>query len=383
MSMLQHRPSGFLARAARAPSWLARHGLGWTLGTRFLVVTHRGRRSGRVLHTPLEVVDRVPGTGELLVISAWGDEADWLRNIRAHPALEIAVGGHRFVPRQRFLGEDEALVALRRYRRRHPLAFRALCALLGWPAGTDGSLGAIARSHPMVAFAPAAAGRPSGPGEPARVGRPRHEAARTYDRLSRVYDLSEGLFERGRQDLGLRLLAAGEGERILEVGHGTGRCLAAIAEAVGPDGRVAGIDLSPGMHRQAERRLRRTGLEARCDLHVGDATALPFGDGSFDAVFMSFVLELFDTPDIPQVLGECRRVLRPGGRIAVVSLALDPVSGPVARAYLWGHERFPRALDCRPIPVADAIAAAGFEATRSVRSPLFGLRVDAVLARRP
>ena len=94
---------------------------------------------------------------------------------------------------------------------------------------------------------------------------------------------------------------------------GTGHSLAQLADAVGAEGKVFGIDLSEGMRARARERL----------LSCGDATRLSYPDGSIDAVFMSFTLELFDTPEIPQVLAECKRVLRAGGRIGVVAITKE------------------------------------------------------------
>jgi demethylmenaquinone methyltransferase/2-methoxy-6-polyprenyl-1,4-benzoquinol methylase len=215
------------------------------------------------------------------------------------------------------------------------------------------------------------------------VRRPRAEAARTYDRLSRFYDLTEGFFERRHQDIGLGELAAQPGEQILEIGYGTGRCLVAIARSVGPRGKVAGIDISAGMCEVTRKRLRRKGLSDRVDLRVGDAVQLPFEDGSFDAIFSSFCLELFAAADVPILLGECRRVLRPGGRIVVVSMVSTAHTGTVTRVYLWGHEHFPRLIDCRPIPLEAWLGQAGFRPDRVLRSRLFRLPVAVAKATLP
>ncbi|MGZ4108068.1 MAG: class I SAM-dependent methyltransferase [Actinomycetota bacterium] len=212
------------------------------------------------------------------------------------------------------------------------------------------------------------------------VRRPRADAARTYDRLSRIYDITEGLFERSYQDVGLRLLEARPRESVLEIGHGTGRCLVEVARAVGADGSVAGLDISRGMHQVAKRRLSRARLARRVDLRLGDAVALPFRDDSFDAAFTSFCLELFSSADIPVVLAECRRVLRPGGRIVVVALGSTTRPGPMTRAYVWGHAHLPRLLDCRPIAVRELLEQTRFHPTREIRRSLLELPVTVVRA---
>jgi len=213
-----------------------------------------------------------------------------------------------------------------------------------------------------------------------RVTRSRAEARQAYDRASRWYRFLEEPFERRARTVGLDLLDAQAGERVLDLGCGTGGALVALARAVGPEGRVVGVDLAPGMIRQAAARLRRTGLADRAELLVGDASSIRCADASFDALFTAFTLELFDTPEIPLVLAECRRVLRPGGRVAVVSLSRAAPIGWPTRLYERLHDRFPAALDCRPIHARLALEAAGFEHLRSTVIPLWGLRAEAVVA---
>jgi ubiquinone/menaquinone biosynthesis C-methylase UbiE len=190
----------------------------------------------------------------------------------------------------------------------------------------------------------------------------------------------EGYWERRAQRLALDLLDLRPAESVLEVGFGTGHVLRQLAETAGRDGVVAGIDLAPGMVRVTGSRLAARPLPRTPDLVEGDAVHLPFARAAFDAVFSSFVLELFDTPLIPQVLAECRRVLRPGGRIAVVTLTrAGPDRIGLRRLYDWGHERFPAVLDCRPIyPRAD-LEAAGFHTTHDRLLTILGLPVEAVV----
>ncbi len=228
--------------------------------------------------------------------------------------------------------------------------------------------------------------RDPAPPEPWRDGlrpvtRSRDQARRAYDRASRWYGL-EAPFERGPRRAGIRLLAPRPGERILDAGCGPGDALATLARALGPAGRATGVDLSPAMIERAGRRIRDAGLADRVDLRVADAAALPWPDGSFDAVFASFTLELFDTPEIPGVLGEWRRVLRPGGRLVVVSLSRAAPVGRLTHVYERLHDRFPALLDCRPIRAAEAVAACGFAVAGHVVVPLYGLRAEAVLGLR-
>jgi deazaflavin-dependent oxidoreductase (nitroreductase family) len=118
--MLGHPPPrGALRAALQAPRHLYRLRLGWLLGHRFLLLTHRGRHSGRVYQTVVEVVRYDPQTLESIVVSGWGERADWFRNVQATPALAVETGGRRYVPAQRFLAPDEVYQELQAYVRRH------------------------------------------------------------------------------------------------------------------------------------------------------------------------------------------------------------------------------------------------------------------------
>ena len=213
-----------------------------------------------------------------------------------------------------------------------------------------------------------------------RVERSHEQAHASYNRISRFYDLIAGWSEKKGRETGLARLAAKDGERVLEIGFGTGLALRALARAVGETGRVCGLDLSEVMLSLAHTRLDRAGLAARVELRTGDALTLPYPDRSFDAVFMSFVLELFDTPEVPVVLAECRRVLRPGGRIGVVSISASGPKTLVRLAYEWSHRRFPRVVDCRPIPVQAILESGEFSPQSAETIEMWGLGVEIVVA---
>ncbi len=205
----------------------------------------------------------------------------------------------------------------------------------------------------------------------------RWQTRNLYDRISRLYDLLAGPFENRYKVMALEMVGLCPGERVLEVGSGTGWALERIAQQVGRQGRVFGLDLSSGMLRTARNRLSRNGLTPEVGLAQGDAATMPFPDGIFDAVFSSFTLELFDTSDIPIVLSEIRRVLRPEGRLVAVSISKTS-TGPAIRLYEWLHSRFPRYIDCRPIYLERSLRQAGFAIAQTRPAPFLGMVAEVI-----
>jgi arsenite methyltransferase len=118
----------------------------------------------------------------------------------------------------------------------------------------------------------------------------------------------------------LELLDPQAGEDVLGIGSGPGYLACEIAQRVGPRGAVHGVDPSESMLATAA---RRTAGEhaAPVSFGKGDAMALPFPDGSFDAVTATQVYEY--VADMPAALTEARRVLRPGGRLLILDTDWD------------------------------------------------------------
>ncbi len=159
-----------------------------------------------------------------------------------------------------------------------------------------------------------------------------------FDEVAPRYDLTNQVLSAGNAALWriatVKAIAPLPGERILDVACGTGTSTVAI-QAKGAT--AVGVDFSPGMIREAKR--RNPGIE----FVEGDATALPFADGEFDAVTISFGLRNVHEPRL--ALAEMYRVLRPGGRLVVTEFSTPPVG--VVRAAYGGYLRhvLPRLAD--------------------------------------
>ncbi len=152
---LRSRPGRVALAAMRLPRPLYRHGLGRVLGHTFLLVTHRGRKTGVPHQTVAMAVTWNPATKEVVVCSVWG-ETQWIRNLRAHPALRVEIGGEAFTPDQRFLGADDAVAAVLAFGRLHPWRLRILSGILGWSDfASEPGIRTLVAARPFVAFRPA------------------------------------------------------------------------------------------------------------------------------------------------------------------------------------------------------------------------------------
>src|SRR5580765_306740 len=133
-----------------------------------------------------------------------------------------------------------------------------------------------------------------------------------YARLAPIYDFIYGATLQPGRARAMARLAAQAGERILEIGVGTGVALRGYPAGT----RVAAVDLSAPMLHRAQARLRRHRIRhvALCRM---DATHLAFADGSFDAVYAPYVVNVVADP--VRVAHEMMRVCRPGGRLVLVN----------------------------------------------------------------
>jgi ubiquinone/menaquinone biosynthesis C-methylase UbiE len=115
-----------------------------------------------------------------------------------------------------------------------------------------------------------------------------------------------------------------EGMKVLEIGCGSGAFTTFVARAVGEKGEVHALDIQPAMLAQLRKKLRKPENQniQNVELHEGSAYELPFDESSLDLVYLVSVLP--EIPDQARTLAEVRRVLEPGGILAVTEFFPDP-----------------------------------------------------------
>jgi len=153
---LRRRPGRVALWFMRLPKPLYHQGWGRLLGHGFLLITHQGRKTGKRRETVAMALPQHPRKRETVVCSAWGPNTEWMRNLRAHPALQVQIGRDSYVPEQRFLLEDEAVAVATEFREHHPWRLRLFATILGWgDLSSEEAVREWVRSRPFVAFEPA------------------------------------------------------------------------------------------------------------------------------------------------------------------------------------------------------------------------------------
>jgi demethylmenaquinone methyltransferase/2-methoxy-6-polyprenyl-1,4-benzoquinol methylase len=166
--------------------------------------------------------------------------------------------------------------------------------------------------------------------EPARIAAMFDAIAARYDLLNRV--LSGGLDQRWRRRT-VKALRLQSTDTVLDLCAGTADVALAAAPAAA---RVIGVDFSHEMLRLGLDKVRARELGRRITLARGDAMRLPLGSASVDAAVLSFGIRNVQQPDV--ALRELGRVLRPGGRLAILEFGL-PTSRVFRALYLWYSSR--------------------------------------------
>jgi len=168
-----------------------------------------------------------------------------------------------------------------------------------------------------------------------------------FDRIAGVYDLMNSAMTAGLhhqwRERAVDRAEVGPGSDALDVCCGTGDLTLALRRRIGPDGRVVGCDFSEPMLEIARRKSGEEGLAV--EFGWADALDLPYGDASFDAVTVGFGAR--NLADLQKGLGEMARVLRSGGRLAILEIT-RPQREPLSTFYSLWFDRL--------VPVLGAVA---------------------------
>jgi ubiquinone/menaquinone biosynthesis C-methylase UbiE len=188
---------------------------------------------------------------------------------------------------------------------------------------------------------------------------------RVYDLLAGVYPVSSTLFHSRAHKTALSLAGIRSGMRVLEVATGSGEMFGRIMRA-NPEGLTCGVDLAPRMAAKTQRSARRKMPGVRAHCQVVDARNIPFRDGAFDAVVSCYLLELLAEADIARTMREMHRVLRPGGRMALVLIGQQE---PAFNAWYRMISRFMHGFLGPQMEsgIGDFMAACGFRMEHDVR----------------
>jgi ubiquinone/menaquinone biosynthesis C-methylase UbiE len=204
--------------------------------------------------------------------------------------------------------------------------------------------------------------------------------ARAYSRLAPIYEVWARLTESDARRRVLELLELTNGEDVLEVAVGTGVQLAEIARR-NPNGHVAGVDLAEGMLAATRRRLAAQGL-SNVELKQASALDLPYPADSFDLLVNGYMLDLIPTNEIPRVLAEFKRVLRPGGRLVLSNMTVGD-----SRAYRIWQALYERGVNltanCRGVLAAPVLEQLGFAEVRRETMTKMGFPTEIVTASKP
>jgi ubiquinone/menaquinone biosynthesis C-methylase UbiE/protein-S-isoprenylcysteine O-methyltransferase Ste14 len=293
-------------------------------------------------------------SGVFLVVQAWLEEIDLLQRLPAYRAYRQQTPG--FLPRLREASMDKWAWLCPWLAVGLAAAVFTLWGLTWWTA----LLAAFFLVCPalivwgLIFTRPA----PDAPQEivPATRGVVMNWQAPFYDRGCRAVGLG-----RNFRDATLRHAALTPGERVLDVGCGTGVLTRLAAQAAGPSGRAVGIDPAPGMIAVARENAAQTGSQA--EFKLAAIEHLPFADASFDVVLSSMMLHHLP-PDLKQEgLAEVYRVLKPGGRLVAVDI--DRPAQPLWWLVAWPLLLMPSTASNMRGEIPGYLRAAGFEPVRT------------------
>jgi len=202
-------------------------------------------------------------------------------------------------------------------------------------------------------------------------------AQKFYDFLGPRYNWFD-FYEGKARARGLEHLRLEPGQSLLEVGVGTGKDQQLLQEKIAPQAKIFGLDLSLKMAHLAATR-------AHTPILQGDAHHLPYKPASFDGLLAAFLLDLIPQASIPEVITEFWRVLRPEGRMVLISLTegVNLPSRLVAGAWKLAYAASPIVCGgCRPLRLSQWVEKSRFSVIRDEVVVQFGVPCEILLTRR-
>jgi demethylmenaquinone methyltransferase/2-methoxy-6-polyprenyl-1,4-benzoquinol methylase len=190
-----------------------------------------------------------------------------------------------------------------------------------------------------------------------------------YDRRSWIYSKIVAPLEFKNHRKAIEKAAIHPGDKVLEVAVGPGKTLLEIVKRVGRNDIVHGVDTSPKMLEIARNTVLDAGYQ-NIALHVADARDLDFPDGTFDVLYNGYMLDLIPLADMPNILSEFKRVLKPGGRLVLLNMSKK--EDQTLTLYERMYTKLPASFvlhfmgACRPVLMEHPTREAGFQEVERV-----------------
>ena len=187
---------------------------------------------------------------------------------------------------------------------------------------------------------------------------------RAYNRRSWVYSKTIARMEWQYHLTAIEMAHIQPGKKVLEVAVGPGLAMLELAKHVGRDTPIYGVDISTSMLKLATQNLHSAGF-SNLELKEADSRDLPFDANQFDVVYNAYMLDLIPMQDMPIILKEYYRVLRPGGRLILLNMSKSNLDQITSRERLY--QVLPDKLvlylmgGCRPVLMESSVKEVGFE----------------------
>ncbi len=188
-----------------------------------------------------------------------------------------------------------------------------------------------------------------------------------YNRRSWIYSKTVAPMEWEYHQMALDQARIQPGEKVLEVAVGPGLTFLELARRVGKDTSLYGMDISTGMLELTGQRLRANGF-TQFELKEGSASQIPFETSAFDVLYNGYMLDLIPEQEMPGILAEFKRVLRPGGRLVLLNMSKPDRTTIIFREKLYrllppGFVLYVMG-GCRPVLMEDLVRKAGFSSVQ-------------------